>query len=123
MKKEQTKQNTIYDMVNARKGNELPVSAFNPDGTYLPNTSKLDKRMISTLVPRWIQENCISCNQCAFVCPHSVIRPFLLSEEEYQKSSSDIQKRCIRPFNPKYKEYYFTIGISVKDCTGCGLCM
>ena len=123
MKKEQTKQNTIYDMVNARKGNELPVSAFNPDGTYLPNTSKLDKRMISTLVPRWIQENCISCNQCAFVCPHSVIRPFLLSEEEYQKSSPDIQKRCIRPFNPKYKEYYFTIGISVKDCTGCGLCM
>lgn len=117
--------NSIYDMVNKRKGDNLPVSAFlnNPDGTYIAGTSKLDKRMISNIVPNWIEENCISCNQCSFVCPHSVIRPYLLSEEEYNKAPDNIKQRCIKPLNPKYNDYYFIVAISVKDCTGCGLCI
>ena len=115
---------TLYDKVNKRLGNNMKVSEFNnPDGTYLVGTSKLDKRAISELVPNWISENCISCNQCATVCPHSVIRPYLIDEEEYNKLPDYIKSRVIKPLNPKYKDYYFTIGISVKDCTGCGLCV
>lgn len=116
---------SIYDKIAHRHGYSLPVSAFlkNPDGTYLPGTSKYDKRLISSIVPKWLNENCITCNQCEMVCPHSVIRPFLLTEEEYMNAPEYIQKRCIKPLNPKYKDYYFIMAISVKDCTGCGLCI
>ena len=116
--------NNLYDKINKRLGNNMKVSEFNnPDGTYNIATSKLDKRAISELVPNWISENCISCNQCATVCPHSVIRPYLIDEEEYNRLPDYIKSRVIKPLNPKYKDYYFTIGISVKDCTGCGLCV
>ena len=118
-------ENNLYDMINKRHGNELKVSDFvnNMDGTYLTETSKYDKRMISENVPNWIKENCISCNQCSFVCPHAVIRPYLLNQIEYDNSPHFIKEKCIKPLNPKLKDYYFTIAISVKDCTGCGLCI
>ena len=98
-----------------RKGDELPVSAFlnMPDGSFEAGTSKLEKRCITDIVPNWINSNCIKCNMCSFVCPHGVIRPFLLSDEEYDKAPKYIKDRCIDKF---------IIGISYKDCTGCGLC-
>jgi len=106
----------VYEAIVHRKGDELPVSAFldNPDGTFSCATSKLEKRCITDLVPKWINSNCIKCNMCSFVCPHGVIRPFKLSNEEYEKAPSFIKERCVDNY---------IIGISVKDCTGCGLCI
>ena len=106
----------VYLSMKNRKGDELPVSAFlnNPDGTFECGTSKLEKRSISDIVPEWINDKCIKCNMCSFVCPHSVIRPFELSEEEFNNAPSFIKERC---------KDNFIIGYSVKDCTGCGLCI
>ena len=115
---------TNYDKINKRLGNDLKVSDFdNPDGTYIAATSRFDKRKIAEMVPNWIKENCISCNQCATVCPHAVIRPYLISSSEYESLPDTIKERCIKPLNPMYKDYYFTIAVSVDDCTGCGLCI
>jgi len=115
-KKENPKYVDVYLAMRHRKGDELPVSAFvnKPDGEFEAATSRLEKRSISDIVPHWISENCIKCNMCSFVCPHSVIRPFELSEEEYNKAPDFIKERC---------KDNFIIGISVKDCTGCGLCI
>lgn len=112
----------VYKMMTRRKGDLLPTSAFlnYPDGTFVGGTSALEKRGISLVVPSWINENCIECNQCSFVCPHSVIRPFLLSEEEYTSSPTFIKDRAIKAIGT---DYYYCIGISIKDCTGCGLCI
>lgn len=106
----------VYLAMRKRDGDRLPVSAFQemPDGAFEPATSKLEKRCISDIVPKWISTNCIKCNMCSFVCPHGVIRPFELSEEEYNQAPDYIKERCIDKF---------IIGISVKDCTGCGLCI
>jgi len=107
---------SIYEMMSHRRGDELPVSAFltMPDGAFDADTAKLEKRMISDLVPKVLMENCIKCNQCSFVCPHSVIRPYELSEEEYEKAPESIKERC----DDKY-----ILGVSVKDCTGCTVCV
>lgn len=106
-----------------RKGEYLPVSAFlkHKDGIFEGATTKYEKKAISDLVPKYIMENCISCNQCTLVCPHNVIRPYLLSEEEFEDAPSYVQSHCKK--DPVQKNYYFTIGISIKDCTGCGLCL
>ncbi len=116
--------NTIYESVRKRLGNTLPVSSFlnQADGRFIYGTSKLEKRCISDIVPIWLSDNCIACNQCSFVCPHSVIRPFLLDQDEYDLLDDDIKLRCIKPLNKEYEGYYYIIGISVSDCTGCGIC-
>ena len=77
----------IAKPVNAAKGDSLPVSVFDgyEDGSFENGTSQYEKRGIGVMVPKWIEENCIQCNQCAFVCPHAVIRPFLISEDEMEK--------------------------------------
>lgn len=106
----------VYLAMRKRLGDKLPVSSFSemPDGTFKAGTSREEKRCISDLVPKWINSNCIKCNMCSFVCPHGVIRPYQLSDEEYEKAPSYIKERCVDKF---------IIGISVKDCTGCGLCI
>jgi len=106
----------IYEAVVHRKGDELPVSAFlnMKDGTFPSATSRLEKRCITDIVPKWINSNCIKCNMCSFVCPHGVIRPFKLSDEEFNNAPDYIKERCVDNY---------IIGISVKDCTGCGLCI
>ncbi len=113
---------SVYKMMTSRKGDLLPTSAFLNylDGTFVGGTSALEKRGISLVVPSWINENCIECNQCSFVCPHSVIRPFLLSEEEYLAAPTFIKDRTVKAIGT---DYYYCIGISIKDCTGCGLCI
>ncbi|GKT31527.1 Pyruvate:ferredoxin oxidoreductase, partial [Aduncisulcus paluster] len=75
----------ITDVVRpilAQKGDNLPVSAFEPDGLFPLSTSQYEKRGVAINVPEWLPENCIQCNQCAFVCPHAAIRPVLVSDEE-----------------------------------------
>ena len=106
----------IFEAIVHRKGDELPVSAFlnMPDGTFDAATSRKEKRCITDIVPKWINSNCIKCNMCSFVCPHGVIRPFKLSDEEFNNAPDFIKERCVDNY---------IIGISVKDCTGCGLCI
>ncbi len=116
---------SVFETMTKRKGDTLKTTAFlnRPDGTFSCGTAKKEKRCISDIVPKWIASNCIECNQCSFICPHGVIRPFLLDEEEYKKSPTYIQERCILPTHTELKKYHYILGISVADCTGCGLCM
>ena len=74
----------LVDVINAQEGDSLPVSTFNgaEDGTFESGTAAYEKRGIAVNVPEWQAENCIQCNQCAYVCPHAAIRPFLIDEEE-----------------------------------------
>lgn len=90
------------------------------NGTFAPGTSDYEKRGISQLVPSWINSNCTTCNMCATVCPHGVIRPFLLDEDEYNSAPEIIKNRCIKAVGTNY---YYIVSASVMDCTGCGLCI
>ena len=119
----QNRHMNLYEAMFKREGNSLPTSAFlsMPDGIFKPGTTKLEEKNISEIVPHYISENCIECNQCAFVCPHSVIRPYLLNEEEYNKAPDYVKNRCKKTIG--LEGYYFTIGICIKNCTGCGLCI
>lgn len=113
---------TIVKYVNARKGDELPVSAFEgiEDGTTPLGTAAYEKRGVAVDVPEWDPEKCIQCNQCSFVCPHATIRPFLLTEEEAAKAPADFKSV---PAKGKGMEgYRFAIQVSALDCLGCGSC-
>lgn len=111
----------IIDSINKMNGNALPTSAFlnHADGTYQGGNTVFEKRKISEYVPVWIKENCIQCNQCSFVCPHAVIRPFLLDEEENEK----VKDNSIKAIGPDLNNYNFMIGVSYNDCTGCTHCV
>ncbi len=112
--------NTIQSAVNAQEGNNLPVSAFNDyvDGTTPAGSAAFEKRGIAVMVPVWNPDNCIQCNRCSYVCPHAVIRPVALTEEEAAALPAG-QKAL--PMTGM-KEYKFTISVSAYDCTGCGSC-
>ncbi len=102
------------------KGNELPVSAFLPyvDGSVPLGSAAYEKRETANLVPKWKPENCIECNLCSYVCPHAVIRPSVLSENDISSAPKFLKyKKMIGIPN-----LYFSVNISVKDCTGCGNC-
>ena len=118
-----SKKKTFFEVIDSLEGDNLPVSSFikMPDGTYEAATARLDKRDVSDTAPCFISENCISCNLCSLVCPHAVIRPFLLNEKE-QIDAPDSVSRNLLNANIKDQDYKFTIGVSLPDCTGCGLC-
>lgn len=110
----------ILRPVTGLQGNDIPVSAFVgiEEGKIPAGTSQYEKRGIAVKVPCWNPENCVQCNQCSFVCPHAVIRPFLMTEEESKKYGA----KGI-PANGKGLEgYRYRIQISPLDCTGCGNC-
>ncbi len=111
----------VADVVNAQCGNDLPVSAFveSPDGVIPAGTSAYEKRGIAINIPCWVSENCIQCNQCAYVCPHAAIRPFLMTEEEAAKAPEGVKR--VDGKGP-IKDYKFTIQVDPLDCTGCGNC-
>jgi pyruvate-ferredoxin/flavodoxin oxidoreductase len=111
--------------INSLKGDDLPVSAFlgREDGTFPAGTSKYEKRGIAIQVPEWIPENCIQCNQCAYVCPHAAIRPFLLNNEEFKNAPEGIKNKVLKANGREYEGLYFKIQVSVLDCTGCGNCV
>ena len=104
------------------RGNDLKVSDFDKykDGTFEGGTAASDKRKISDLVPKWCSENCIECNQCAFVCPHACIRPFSLDDKDLPYAHLD-KAETIPSMGEKDKHFY--IAINESNCTGCGLCM
>lgn len=106
--------------VNALKGDDLPVSAFRPDGVMPTGTTKYEKRGIAVHVPKWIPENCIQCNQCAMVCPHAVIRPFLAAEEDLKDAPESFV--TLDAVGREVKGLKYRIQISPLDCTGCANC-
>ncbi|MCX6281443.1 MAG: pyruvate:ferredoxin (flavodoxin) oxidoreductase [Bacteroidetes bacterium] len=112
----------IFDPVSAMNGDDIPVSAFlgMEDGTFPSGMTVLEKRGIAVNVPKWIPENCIQCNQCAYVCPHAAIRPFLLNEEEKKNAPADMP--TMKAIGKELAGYEFKIQVSVLDCTGCGNC-
>ena len=114
---------TIADPINAIKGYDLPVSAFNgyEDGTMDNGSSAHEKRGTANFVPTWISENCIQCNQCSFVCPHAVIRPFLATEEEMANAPEGTV--VINPIGKGFEGLKYSIQISTLDCTGCEVCV
>lgn len=112
----------VVEPINAQKGDDLPVSAFagREDGSFPAGTTAYEKRGIAVTVPEWLSENCIQCNQCAYVCPHAVIRPFLLTDEEVEKAP---EGTVTVKGKGGIKDYNFRIQISPLDCTGCGNCV
>ncbi len=111
----------VADVMNAMQGDSLPVSAFTgrEDGTFPQGTSQYEKRGTAVDVPEWQPENCIQCNQCALVCPHAAIRPFLVDAKEAQTAPADF---VMKPGMKPYEQYGFRIQCSVLDCYGCGSC-
>ncbi len=113
----------FVDVINGQEGNSLPVSTFTgyEDGTFEQGTSAFEKRGIAVNVPEWIGDNCIQCNQCAYVCPHASIRPFLMTEEELAKAPENTDVKVATP-TKQFPGLNFRIQVSVLDCTGCGNC-
>ena len=113
----------ICDVINAQKGDTLPVSAFKgrEDGTLPQGTSAYEKRGIAVHVPEWNVENCIQCNQCSYVCPHAAIRPFLLTDEDIKNSPSELSAK--KAIGKGLENYQYRMQLSALDCTGCGNCV
>ena len=107
--------------INRQKGDDLPVSSFvnYADGCVPLGLTAYEKRGIAVRVPSWDASKCIQCNRCSFVCPHAVIRPFLLDEGEKAAAPADF---VTVPANGKAKGLYFALAVSELDCTGCGSC-
>ncbi|OUO49690.1 pyruvate:ferredoxin (flavodoxin) oxidoreductase [Parabacteroides sp. An277] len=113
--------NEVVRPINAQDGDLLPVSAFKgiEDGTWYQGTAKYEKRGVAAFVPVWNEANCIQCNQCAYVCPHASIRPFVLDEEE-QKGANFATIAVKAPAS--MKGMAFRMQVDVMDCLGCGNC-
>lgn len=113
----------IVDPMNRQEGFDLPVSAFDgmEDGTFQQGTAAFEKRGIAINVPEWDKEKCIQCNQCAYVCPHAVIRPILLNEEEANNAPEGLKMVPAKGIKTESPMSY-AMAISPLDCTGCGNC-
>jgi pyruvate-ferredoxin/flavodoxin oxidoreductase len=110
--------------MNAMRGDALPVSAFlaTDGGSYVPaGTSAFEKRAINSEAPVWIPENCIQCNQCAYVCPHAVARPFALSDAELAAAPDGF--KAVKMTGKGNEALHFSVCVSALDCTGCGSCV
>ena len=101
-------------------GDDLPVSSFIPGGRQETDTAKYEKRGFATVVPTWVKESCTQCNQCATICPHSVIRPFLLDAAETKNAPATFQS--LPAVGDELKGLNFRIQASPLDCTGCEVC-
>ena len=110
--------------VERMDGDRLPVSTFlkHADGTYHQGASTFQKQCIAVTVPEWISENCIQCNRCSYVCPHSTIRPFALTPEEAAAAPEGTVATQIKSGVGKGK-YSYSLGISPSECMGCDVCV
>lgn len=108
--------------VNAQRGYDIPVSAFvgREDGTWDNGTTFYEKRGVAAFVPVWHMENCIQCNQCAYVCPHATIRPFVLDPNEQAKAPESAS--LLKAQGKQFDGMGFRIQVDVLDCLGCGNC-
>ena len=109
--------------INRMDGDSLPVSAFidNADGTWELGASAYEKRGTAVMVPRWDPEQCIQCNNCAYVCPHAAIRPIVMDPEEAANAPEAMKTLDLKV--PKGTDYTFTIAVSPLDCMGCYNCL
>ena len=112
----------LMEPISKMDGDSLPVSAFinNPDGQFETGASAYEKRGTAVTVPTWDPEKCVQCNNCAFVCSHATIRPFLLTEEEKNAAPDNIKTAADKS---KKTNYLFTMSVSPLDCMGCGECV
>ncbi|WP_311376242.1 pyruvate:ferredoxin (flavodoxin) oxidoreductase [Anaerococcus lactolyticus] len=112
----------IVKPMEEQKEDEIPVSAFKDidNGAWETATTQYEKRGVALNVPEWQIDKCIQCNQCSFVCPHAVIRPFLVTEEEKAKAPAGFATK--KAIGKGLEGYDFRIQISPLDCTGCGNC-
>lgn len=110
----------ILKMTSCLKGDKLTVKDFlnHKDGSFEPGTSRFEKRDIAQMLPCWDKDKCVQCNQCALACPHAVIRPFVLDEQEVKKY--DLVGKVAKV--PGKDNLYYYMAISTEDCTGCGVC-
>ncbi len=106
--------------IGAQRGDDLPVSAFSDDGVFEQGTAQYEKRGVAINVPEWIPENCIQCNQCAFVCPHAAIIPIVASEEELSGAPETFA--TIDGKGKGMDQYKLRIQVNPLDCQGCGNC-
>ena len=125
--KRESLKNFVKDIVlpvNLMDGDSLPVSTFvdYADGTFPQGSTAYEKRGVAVLVPEWIPENCVQCNNCAFVCPHATLRPFAMSEEE-AAAAPGATKFTAKMIGKGCEGYKFSIAISPLDCMGCGVCV
>lgn len=108
-------------------GDNLPVSKFQEyellDGTMQNDITFKEKRSIADRVPMWHKEYCIQCNQCAFVCPHATLRPFLLDENEVNNAPEIVKNDLADAVGPTVKGLKYRIQVSPENCVGCGLCV
>jgi pyruvate-ferredoxin/flavodoxin oxidoreductase len=113
--------NIVKPMIE-QKEDDIPVSAFLgiENGEFEPGTTKYEKRGVALNVPEWQIDNCIQCNQCSYVCPHAVIRPFLVTEEEKANAPEGFETK--KAIGKGMDGYEFRIQVSPLDCTGCGNC-
>ena len=113
----------IMEPVAKMDGDSLPVSAFmdHVDGQFEQGASAYEKRGVAVMVPEWIPENCIQCNQCAFVCPHATIRPFALTADEVAKAPAAFKGKQMT--GKGCENYTFAMTVSPLDCMGCGVCV
>ncbi|MBN8708998.1 MAG: pyruvate:ferredoxin (flavodoxin) oxidoreductase [Verrucomicrobia bacterium 61-8] len=102
-------------------GDELPVSAFPPDGTWPTGTAKWEKRNVGLAVPIWNSDICIQCNKCALVCPHACIRPKYYPSSLLETAPDSFQSADFR--SRDFKDYKYTLQVAPEDCTGCTLCV
>ena len=110
----------VMNPILALQGDKLPVSAFEPDGTFPTGTTRYEKRGVAINVPEWIPDNCIQCNQCSFVCPHASIVPILLTDEE--KAEAPESFKTIEAKGKELKGLHLRIQVNPHDCQGCGNC-
>ncbi len=114
--------NNIQIPCNAQQGDKLPVSTFAgmADGTFPQGSAAFEKRGIAIDVPAWNSDNCIQCNFCSYVCPHAVIRPVIMTQEELDAAPALAREKA-KPATGM-PGYYFVMTMSALDCTGCGSC-
>jgi pyruvate-ferredoxin/flavodoxin oxidoreductase len=104
----------------AQQGDKLPVSMMSLDGVVPAGTAAFEKRSVAIDVPEWLPENCIQCNQCAFVCPHAAIRPFLASQEELEGAPKELV--TLDATGKELQGLKFRVQVFAEDCLGCGSC-
>ncbi len=119
---------SYVDVINTLDGYDLPTSKFTEygllDGSMREDVTYLEQRGIADRVPLWNKDYCIQCNNCAFVCPHATIRPFLLTDEEVNNAPEGLSELVCDAKGPAtVKGYKYVIQVSPKNCVGCGLCV
>ena len=115
----------IVNPVGMMNGDKLPVSVFEDmaDGTFPQGSAAYEKRGVAVMVPEWNPEACLQCNQCAYVCPHATIRPYILNAEEAANAPASVKLVDVKGIKNLPEGSKYTLSVSPLDCMGCGVCV